>query len=177
MAVGVVKNTLFNGTSMRRLCIAVVGPGEGAPRDAVADATIAGRLIAERGWIVLCGGRAAGVMAAAAQGAKEAGGISIGILPDATRADVAPDLTIALPTGLGEARNAVLVTAADAVIACGMNPGTASEVALALRARKPTVLVRSPTVAAHFFEELGRGGQFHLAGDAEAAVAWLAIRL
>lgn len=134
-------------------------------------AAVVGRLIAERGWVLLSGGRDAGVMRAATQGAAQAGGLTIGILPGADRRDAAPELTVALSTGLGEARNAVLVTAADAVIACGMSPGTASEVALALRAGKPTVLVRPTPESATFFATA------HRAGSPQDAVAWVAAKL
>ena len=81
--------------------VAVVGPGESASRDAIADATEIGTLIAQRGWITLTGGRRAGVMAAAAAGARTAGGIAIGLLPGDDRRDAAPELSAALPTGLG----------------------------------------------------------------------------
>jgi len=161
---------------MSLTCIAVVGPGEGASEEAVADAELAGRLIAERGWALLTGGRDAGVMAAATRGAIGAKGIAIGILPSADKANASPDLTIALPTGLGEARNAVLVTAADAVIACGMNPGTASEVALALRAGKPTVIVRQSAQVDSFFADIAGSAPLHVAGSAEQAVDWIATR-
>jgi hypothetical protein len=153
--------------------IAVIGPGENASPDAIADGAKVGRAIAERGWITLTGGRNAGVMSAAARGASEAGGISIGILPTADKTNASPYLTIALPTGLGEARNAVLVTSADAVIACGMNPGTASEVALALRAGKPVVLVRPTAEAQAFFASLGDVVPY-VTADPEDGVAHLA---
>ena len=158
---------------MPRICIAVVGPGENAAPQAIADATDVGRLIAEHGWVTLTGGRDAGVMRAATQGAAAADGLTIGILPTADKSGAAPDLTVALPTGLGEARNAVLVASADAVIACGMNPGTASEVALALRAHKPTVLVRPSAETRTFFEQLSSGDRLHVASEPLAAVAWL----
>jgi uncharacterized protein (TIGR00725 family) len=158
-------------------CVAVVGPGEGASADAVVDAVVVGRLIAKRGWVTLSGGRAAGVMAAATRGAAEVQGLTIGILPNSDKRDAAPELTIALPTGLGEARNAVLVAAADAVIACGMNPGTASEVALALRARKPTVLVRPAPEAKSFFERFAGASPPHVSESPEDAVNWVARQL
>lgn len=153
--------------------VAVVGPGEQASSAAIADAAAVGRLIAERGWITVTGGRAAGVMAAAAAGASTAGGIAIGILPGTDRREAAPELTAAIPTGLGEARNAVLVTAVDAVIACGLNPGTASEIALALRARKPTALVRPEATTAAFFESMGLDASLHIAADPADAVSWV----
>lgn len=165
-------------TSRAVRCIAVVGPGDGATADAIDDAETLGRLLAERGWITLCGGRAAGVMAAVARGVSSAGGIAIGLLPGADRSDAAPELTVALPTGLGEARNAVLVAAADAVIGCGLSPGTASELALALRAGKPTTLVRPSREVAAFFRALAGGDKpFHVAATAHAAVAWVGRHL
>jgi uncharacterized protein (TIGR00725 family) len=156
-----------------RICIAVVGPGENAAKEAIADATAVGKLIAERGWVTLTGGRAAGVMAAATRGAAEAGGLTIGILPGTAKRDAADGVSIALATGLGEARNAVLVTAADAVVACGMSPGTASEVALALRAGKPTVLVRHESDVVAFFTKL-KDATLYVAPDPIEAVTWLA---
>ena len=116
-------------------------------------------------------------MAAAAAGARAAGGLAIGLLPGSDRSDAAPDLAVALPTGLGEARNAVLVTAADAVIACGANPGTASEIALALKANKPIVLVKpSPTTAA-FFSSIAGDAPFRVAHTPAEAVEWVAAQL
>src|SRR6185503_10980008 len=161
---------------MRPLYVAVVGPGEGASDQAIDDARAVAKLLAERGWTILCGGRAAGVMAAAARGASEAGGISVGILPDSDRRAAAPELTIALPTGLGEARNAVLVSCADAVVGCGMNPGSPSEIALALRARKPTVLVRTNAAVASFFDSLHHDAALFVAATPSEAVAWLETR-
>jgi hypothetical protein len=150
-----------------RTCVAVVGPGENASATAIADATTVGRLVAERGWVTLTGGRAVGVMAAATRGAADAGGLTIGVLPGTDKRHAAPDVAVALATGLGEARNAVLVSAADAVIACGMSNGTASEVALALRAAKLTVLVRPDADTRAFFSAA------HICDTPEQAVEWL----
>ena len=158
---------------MLRICIAVVGPAEHATKDDTADASAIGKLIAERGWVTLTGGRAAGVMAAATRGAAEAGGLTIGILPGADKRDAAEGLSISLATGLGEARNAVLVSAADAVVACGMSSGTASEVALALRARKPAALVRPDAETLAFFAKM-QGASLYVASDPADAVKWLA---
>jgi hypothetical protein len=127
--------------------------------------------------VVLCGGRAAGVMDAVARGAAAAGGLAIGLLPGLDRRDAAAALGVALPTGLGEARNAVLVAAADAVVGCGLNPGTASELALALRAGKPTVLVRPDDVAASFFTALAVAAPFTCAASPADAIRWVAERL
>ena len=149
--------------------VAVIGPGDGATARDIADARSVGALCAAHGWIVLTGGRNAGVMAAAAEGASSAGGVSVGVLPGANRNDAAPSLTVSLPTGLGEARNAVLITAADAVVACGMSAGTLSEIALAIQARRPVALLG---VDAVFLAGLGRGVML-TADSPEAAVEWI----
>jgi uncharacterized protein (TIGR00725 family) len=97
-----------------------------------------GRLVAERGAVLVCGGLG-GAMEAACRGAKQAGGTTVGILAGIDREDANPYVDIALPTGLGQARNAVVVRAADAVIAVGGGYGTLSEIALALRHGKPVI--------------------------------------
>lgn len=111
--------------------IAVCGPAE-ASEEEYEHAREVGRLLALRGAVVICGGYG-GVMAAAAAGARDAGGTVVGILSRADREDANPYLSIAVPTGMGQARNAVIVNSADAVIAVGGSWGTLSEVALALR--------------------------------------------
>ena len=97
-----------------------------------------GRALGERGAVVVCGGLA-GVMEAACRGAKDAGGATLGILPGLDRSDANPYVDVAVPTGLGEARNALVVRAADALIAVGGEWGTLSEIALAMRAGKRVV--------------------------------------
>jgi uncharacterized protein (TIGR00725 family) len=97
-----------------------------------------GRLVASRGAVVVCGGLG-GVMESACRGAKAAGGLTVGLLPGSDRSDANPFVDVALPTGLGEARNALVVAAADVVIAVGRGYGTLSEVALALKAGKPVI--------------------------------------
>jgi uncharacterized protein (TIGR00725 family) len=91
-----------------------------------------GRLLAARGAVVLCGGYG-GVMGAAAEGAREAGGLAVGVLSGADRTQAHPDLGAAVATGMGQARNAVLVTSADAVIVVGGSWGTLAELAHAMR--------------------------------------------
>ena len=117
--------------------IAVVGPAEPDP-DTYALAVDVGRLIAQRGAVVVCGGLG-GVMEAAALGASQLGGSSLGILPGSDRGEANRHLTMAIATGLGELRNALVVRCSDAVLAVGGSWGTMSEVALALRLRKPVV--------------------------------------
>jgi uncharacterized protein (TIGR00725 family) len=119
----------------------VVGPGDATDAQrAVAEEV--GKLLAEAGAIVVTGGRT-GVMEAASKGAREAGGVTLGILPGADRRQANPWVAVAVPTGMGEARNALVARAADAVIAVGGAWGTLSEIALARKAGKPVVGVDS----------------------------------
>jgi uncharacterized protein (TIGR00725 family) len=97
-----------------------------------------GRGLAARGAVVVCGGLG-GAMQAACRGAKEAGGSTVGLLPGLDRRDANRYVDVAVPTGLGEARNALVVRAADALIAIGGGYGTLSEIALALRTGKRVV--------------------------------------
>ncbi len=121
----------------RRLYIAVVGPSAATPAEHALGEEV-GRLIAERGAVLVCGGLG-GLMEAAAGGCAAAGGVSIGILPTTDRGEANPYLTVAVATGMGEARNAIVVRTADAVIAVGGEFGTLSEIALALKMGKPVV--------------------------------------
>lgn len=103
-----------------------------------------GALIAERGAVLLCGGRG-GVMEAAARGAKEAGGLTIGILPGMNAGETPPNpyIDVAIFTGLRDGRNWINICASDAIIAIAGGYGTLSEIALALKVGKPVVLLRS----------------------------------
>lgn len=113
--------------------IAVIGHGQATPRECEA-AYVTGRLLAENGAMLLCGGLG-GVMEAACRGAKEAGGTTIGILPATEGGN--PYLDITIRTGLGHARNVLVVLSADAVIAVGGSHGTLSEIAIALKTGRP----------------------------------------
>jgi len=139
---------------MRRILIGVLGPGEGAGQKEMDDAALIGELVAKAGWGVLTGGRVAGVMGAAAKGASAAGGLTVGLLPTSDTLGASPAVDVVLATGLGEARNAVIALSANACVVCGMNAGTASEVALAIRGKKPVVLLRADEVTAKFFRML-----------------------
>jgi uncharacterized protein (TIGR00725 family) len=116
--------------------VAVVGPS-GDPAPAIlALAEEVGRRLAEAGAVVVTGG-GTGVMEAASRGAADAGGVVVGILPGDDRAEANSSVTVAVATGLGEMRNALVVRAVDAVIAVGGSWGTLSEVALACRTGVP----------------------------------------
>jgi len=121
----------------RRSYLAVVGGGRVPPADA-RRARAVGRAVAEAGAVLVCGGLG-GAMAAACRGAHDAGGLTVGILPGADRAAANRHVDVAIPTGLGEARNALVVGAADAVVAVAGEFGTLSEIALALAAGTPVV--------------------------------------
>jgi uncharacterized protein (TIGR00725 family) len=122
---------------VRRPLIAVIGGSACSPEEAEWAAAV-GRLVAERGAVLVCGGLG-GVMAAAARGAKERGGTTVGILPGTDPRDANPSIDIPIATGLGEMRNALVIRAADAVIAIGGGWGTLSEIALAQGSRTPVV--------------------------------------
>ena len=117
--------------------VAVIGGAEVSPR-LYALAREVGREIARRGAALLCGGLG-GVMAAAAQGVKEGGGVSLGILPDGDRRRANPYLTYSIATNLGHARNMLLAHSADALIAVDGGYGTISEAAIALKLGKPVI--------------------------------------
>jgi uncharacterized protein (TIGR00725 family) len=123
--------------SDRRPYVAVVGAGDATPEQEQAAEAVGGGL-AGAGAIVVNGGRG-GVMAAASRGAQQAGGTVVGLLPGSDRAAANEWVTIALPTGLGELRNGLVVRAADVVVAVGGAYGTLSEIALALAAGVPVL--------------------------------------
>jgi hypothetical protein len=117
--------------------VAVVGAASAtAEEETIAEEV--GRLLAENGVVVVCGGLG-GVMATACRGARGAGGTTIGILPGDDRSDANDWVDVAIPTGMGEARNALVVRASDAIIAIGGEFGTLSEIALALKMGRPVV--------------------------------------
>jgi uncharacterized protein (TIGR00725 family) len=120
--------------------VAVIGPGKGASPDELRQAYEVGRLVAQRGYAVITGGLD-GVMAEASRGCAEAGGTSVGLLPGNDRSSGNEHLSVALPTGLGELRNVLVVRAADAAIVIGGSWGTLSELALARRMGRPTVSI------------------------------------
>jgi hypothetical protein len=153
---------------MRKPVIGVMG-GAIVTDDVYAMATELGRLVAERGWVLLNGGRNNGVMAASAAGASAAGGTVIGILPDRTTDAASPDLDIAVVTGLGDGRNVINVLSSDVVVACPGGLGTLSEIALALKNGKP-VIVLARRVEREL-EPFFTSGRLQLAKSPDEAVA------
>jgi hypothetical protein len=142
--------------------IGVCGAGLASARvEDLRAAEEVGRLVAAAGGIVVCGGLG-GVMEAACRGATGAGGVAVGLLPGADRNTANPFVSVAIPTGMGELRNGLIVRTADAVIAIGGEWGTLSEIALALKAGTPVVGLGT--------WDLGRP-EIEVAPDAEAAVS------
>jgi uncharacterized protein (TIGR00725 family) len=145
--------------------IAVIGGSDVGP-ETTARARQVGREVARRGAVLLCGGLG-GVMAAAAQGAREAGGVSLGILPQGDRRQANPYLTYSIATNLGHARNVLIAHSADALIAVGGGYGTVSEAAIALKLGKPVIALEATWDLA---------GLQRAASPAEAAaLAWEAV--
>ena len=117
--------------------IAVIGGGECLPQEAE-TAEVVGREIARQGAILVCGGLG-GVMEAACKGAHSEGGVTIGILPGDKRQPANPYVQIPIVTGIGYARNVIVVKSAQAVIAVGGSYGTLSEISHALQNGIPVI--------------------------------------
>lgn len=118
-------------TQKPRVAVSVIGSANcGSHIAALAEEV--GRLLAAGGAVLVCGGRG-GVMEAACRGAQGGGGITVGLLPGAKSSEGNPYLTVPIPTGLGHARNALVVLAGQAVIAIGGGYGTLSEIGVALK--------------------------------------------
>lgn len=127
--------------------VAVVGSGA-ADGELYEQAREVGRLVAERGGIVVCGGLS-GVMEAAARGATEAGGLAVGILPDEDRRRANEYLAYSIATGMGQARNLAVVCSGDVIIAIGGEYGTLSEIGLARKIGRPVVSLESWDLPGH----------------------------
>jgi uncharacterized protein (TIGR00725 family) len=117
--------------------IGVIGGSAPTAEEAIAAEAV-GRTLAKEGAVLICGGRG-GVMAAACRGAKSGGGLTIGILPGTHRGQANPYVDIPIVTGIGEARNTIIIRTAQAVIAIGGSYGTLSEIAFALAFGVPVV--------------------------------------
>jgi uncharacterized protein (TIGR00725 family) len=155
---------------VRKPVIGVMGPGAGATASDLKNATQLGKQIAEKGWILLSGGRAEGVMNAVNQGAKAANGLTVGIIPTNDNDGTSEFVDVAIITDMGSARNNINVLSSDVVIACGMGSGTASEIALALKAKKQVILLTDDLEAKIFFKKLG-GNNVLLAESVEESIS------
>jgi uncharacterized protein (TIGR00725 family) len=153
--------------SSRRRLVAVCG--ESDPQTSLADLAFeVGCGIAERGAVLLCGGMT-GVMEHAARGARAAGGLTIGLLPTEDPEDANEYIDVAIASGIGQARNAILARTADGVIAIGGGLGTLSEVALALRNHRPIIGLRTW----RFDRERRTEPDLPVAGSPAEALEWL----
>jgi uncharacterized protein (TIGR00725 family) len=122
---------------VRKKHIGVIGAGDCSPED-FEIAYEVGYLVAQHGWVLICGGLG-GVMEGAAKGCLEKGGITVGLLPGTEKESANPHITLAIPTGMGEARNVLVVRASDVVIAIAGGYGTLSEIGFALKIGKPVI--------------------------------------
>ena len=127
---------------VRRPAIAVIGGGDGASVEVLELAHKVGAEIGAHGATLICGGRS-GVMEAAARGAFERGAHTIGILPGYDHGAANPHIEFAIATGMGEARNAVVIGSADAVVALAGEGGRLSEIGFALKIGRPIVALRA----------------------------------
>jgi len=155
---------------MRKIAIGVMGTGENATDSDRTSAYELGKAIALQGWVLLTGGRNTGVMNAASRGAKSADGLTIGILPGNDTNDVSKAVDIAIVTGMGNARNNINVLSSDVIIACGTGAGTVSEIALALKANKPVILLNPETESQNFWQKLSPKNIF-VVSNVEVAIA------
>jgi uncharacterized protein (TIGR00725 family) len=157
--------------SLRRRLVAVCG--ESDPQTSLAELAFElGRGIAERDAVLICGGLT-GVMEHAARGARAAGGLTIGLLPGEDIDDANPYIDLAIATGLGHARNAILARSADGVVALGGGLGTLSEIALALRNKRPTIGIQTWR-----FDRDGRTEpELPIAANPKDALEWLFARM
>ena len=137
----------------RKKIVGVMGAGNGATSENIQDAYELGQAIAWHGWVTLTGGRPAGVMEAINRGAKEKGGLTVGILPGGDRRQASEFVDIVICTDLGNSRNNVNVLTAEVVVAIGMGMGTASEVALAIKNQRPVILLKPDAEAIAFFRK------------------------
>lgn len=152
-----------------RTVVGVMGSGERLDPGLRDDAYRLGACIATEGWVLLNGGRSAGVMDASAHGAAEAGGMVVGVLPDDDAARASTHLTVAIRTGMGDGRNAINALSSDVVIAMQGGAGTLSEIALALKAGKRVIaLAFDPGTG---FEPWIAKGQMERVGTVEEAIA------
>ncbi len=140
---GLLKNPSYFRSMSSRFIIGVMGPGENATPD---ENELA---------FNFTGGRAFGVMDAAMKGATEEGGFTIGVVPGDSEKGSSPHASIKIITGMGGARNSINILSSHVIVVCGMSAGTASEVALAIKADKRIILLNLDDVTIQFFKKIG----------------------
>lgn len=160
----------------KTLIIGVMGGGTASPEDAAAAYHLGG-LIAKQGWVLLNGGRNCGIMEASAKGAWEQGGMTVGILPDADDSQTSEYIRIPVITGMGSARNSINVLSSHVVVACPGGTGTLSEIALALKAGKPVILLNFNPGLEILDHYLRQGTLFHAETPEAVIEKILSLRL
>ena len=140
---------------MAKPIVGIMGPGENARPEENEMAFALGKALAQQGWIVLTGGRSFGIMEAAMKGAHEGDGLTIGVLPTDDAVNSSDDADIKIITGMGSARNIINVLSSHILVVIGMAAGTASEVALAIKANKKVILLHQDEITIRFFKNLG----------------------
>lgn len=138
-----------------KVIIGLMGPGEGATPEENELAYELGAAIAKERWALLTGGRSFGVMEAAMKGATDENGLTIGILPGDSATGASLFAQVKIITGLGSARNNITVLSSHVVVVLGMAAGTASEVALAIKANKKVILLAQDDLTIQFFKKIG----------------------
>jgi uncharacterized protein (TIGR00725 family) len=149
------------GASRRPQPVGIIGPGDGGSRECQAAYEVA-NVLASAGVPIVCGGRG-GVMEAASRGAADAAGIALGILPEEDLSGANPYLSVALPTGIGEMRNALIARGSVCLVAIGGGLGTLSEMALGLKWAKPVFTL---------YEDIQLPGA-DPAGNVEQLIEWV----
>ena len=138
---------------MVKKIVGVMGAGVTTPENLQLSYEL-GKAIALNNWVLLTGGRKAGVMDAASRGAKAGGGLVIGVLPGKDTSGMSDAVDVPIITDMGNARNNINVLSAQVIIACAIGLGTASEVALALKNHKPVILLQPTEITYQFFASL-----------------------
>lgn len=140
---------------MAKHIVGIMGPGENARPEENEMAFELGKAIAGQGWVVLTGGRGFGIMEAAMKGAHEVNGLTIGVLPTDDPLNSSDSADIRIITGMGSGRNIINVLSSSILVVIGMAAGTASEVALAIKANKKIILLHQDEITIRFFKNLG----------------------
>ncbi|MDZ7724311.1 MAG: TIGR00725 family protein [candidate division KSB1 bacterium] len=158
----------------RKPVIGVMG-GSTVSSKVTREAYELGQQIAKNGWVLLNGGRDAGVMRASAEGAKSKNGLTLGILMGASKHQANPYIDIPICTNMGDARNVINVLSSDIIVACPGSAGTLSEIALALKNNKTVISLHTPVPSV--IEEYESAGQFILVHSVSECIeeieAWL----
>ncbi len=156
---------------MPKFIVGVMGGGDGVtPEDCLCAYELGGR-IARKGWVLLNGGRSAGVMEASAEGAREAGGLTVGVLPDADTSRMSDYINIPIVTNMGDARNCINVLSSNVVVALPGGAGTVSEIALALKSGKKVILLNFPL--SDIFDRYFRDGRIKVANSPEEVIRFI----